>query len=189
LQALRDKGRIQSGHKVLVNGASGGVGTFAVQLAKALGGEVTGVCSSPNVETVASIGADHVIDYTRKDFTDGKGQYDLLLDIAGSRSLSETRQVLVPDGVLVMVGGPDRGHWVGPLSRTAKMAVLSPVVSQRMVFFLAQQNKADLTVLRELIDVRKITPVIDRTYPLGQAADAIRYLEQGHARGKVIVTM
>jgi NADPH:quinone reductase-like Zn-dependent oxidoreductase len=189
LQALRDKGQIQSGYKVLVNGASGGVGTFAVQIAKALGGEVTGVCSSANVETVVSIGADRVIDYTREDFTKGGRQYDLLLDIAGSRSLSETRRVLLPNGLLVGVGGPNKGNWVGPLSRTATMAMLSPVVSQRMVFFLAQQNKADLTVLRELIDTGKIAPVIDRTYPFAQTADAIRYLEEGHARGKVVVTV
>jgi NADPH:quinone reductase-like Zn-dependent oxidoreductase len=189
LQALRDKGQIQSGYNVLINGASGGVGTFAVQIAKALGGEVTAVCSSPNVATVTSIGADHVIDYTTKDFTEAKGQYDLVLDIAGSRSLSETRQVVVPKGVLVMVGGPDGGHWVGPLSRTARMAALSLAVSQRMVFFLAQQNKADLTVLRELAGAGKVTPVIDRTYPFAQTADAIRYLEEGHARGKVVVTI
>jgi NADPH:quinone reductase-like Zn-dependent oxidoreductase len=189
LQALRDQGQIQPGHRVLINGASGGVGTFAVQIAKALGGEVTGVCSSRNVELVASIGADHVIDYSRKDFTEATGQYDLMLDIAGSRSLSATRQVLVPKGVLVMVGGPDSGHWIGPLSRTAKAAVLSPIVSQRMAFFLAHQNKADLALLRDLIETAKVTPVIDRTYPLAQTADAIRYLEEGHARGKVVVTI
>jgi NADPH:quinone reductase-like Zn-dependent oxidoreductase len=189
LQALRDKGQIRSGHKVLVNGASGGVGTFAVQIAKALGAEVTAVCSSANVETVASIGADHVIDYARKDFTEAKGQYDLLIDIAGSRSLSETRQVLVPSGVLVAVGGPSTGRWIGPLSRSAKMAMLSPAVSQRLISFLAHQNKADLAVLRDLIETAKVTPVLDRTYPLSQTADAIRYLEEGHARGKVVVTM
>jgi len=189
LQALRDKGQIQPGYKVLINGASGGVGTFAVQIAKALGGEVTGVCSSPNVEMVASIGADRVIDYTREDFTSGGRQYDLLLDIAGSRSLSETRRVLLPSGVLVGVGGPNKGNWVGPLGRTARMALLSPAVSQRMVFFLAQQNKADLTVLREFIDTAKLAPVVDRTYPFAQTADALRYLEEGHARGKVVVTI
>jgi len=189
LQALRDKGQIQPGYKVLINGASGGVGTFAVQIAKALGGEVTGVCSSPNVEMVASIGADRVIDYTREDFTSGGRQYDLLVDIAGSRSLSETRRVLLPSGVLVGVGGPNKGNWVGPLGRTARMALLSPAVSQRMVFFLAQQNKADLTVLREFIDTAKLAPVVDRTYPFAQTADALRYLEEGHARGKVVVTI
>jgi NADPH:quinone reductase-like Zn-dependent oxidoreductase len=189
LQALRDKGQMRSGHTVLVNGASGGVGTFAVQIAKALGGEVTAVCSSANVDAAASLGADQVIDYTRTDFTRVNGQYDLLLDIAGSRSLSQTRKVLARKGVLVMVGGPDKGHWFGPLGRTAKLAMLSPVVSQRMVFFLAHQNKADLTVLSDLIDGAKVTPVIDRTYPLAQTADAIRYLEEGHAGGKVVVTI
>jgi NADPH:quinone reductase-like Zn-dependent oxidoreductase len=189
LQALRDKGQLRSGQKVLVNGASGGVGTFAVQIAKALGGEVTGVCSSANVETVASIGADHVIDYARTDFTKETGQYDLLIDVAGSRSLSETRQVLVPKGVLVAVGGPSTGRWIGPLGRMARMAMLSPAASQRMVSFLAHQNKADLAVLRDLVETSKVTPVLDRTYPLSQTADAIRYLEEGHARGKVVVTM
>jgi NADPH:quinone reductase-like Zn-dependent oxidoreductase len=189
LQALRDKGQLQSGHKVLVNGASGGVGTFAVQIAKALGGEVTGVCSRLHVEMVAALGADRVIDYTREDFTEGGRQYDLLVDIAGSRTLSDTARVLLPKGVLVGVGGPNKGNWVGPLSRTARMAMLSPAVSQRMVFFLAHQNKADLGVLRELLDTAKVVPVIDRTYPLAQTADAIRYLEDGHASGKVIVTM
>jgi len=178
LQALRDKGRIQAKQKVLVNGASGGVATFAVQIAKALGGEVTAVCSSPNVETAAAIGADRVIDYSREDFTKGGRQYDLLLlDTAGSRSLPETRQGLLPAGVLVGVGGPNKGNWLGPLSRAARMAMLS------------QQNKADLTVLAELIDAAKIAPVIDTTYPFAQTADAMRYLEEGHARGKVVGTM
>jgi NADPH:quinone reductase-like Zn-dependent oxidoreductase len=189
LQALRDKGHIQPGQKVLVNGASGGVGTFAVQLAKALGAQVTGVCSTRNVAMVAKIGADSVIDYTRDDFTQTERQYDLLLDIAGNRSLSETRRVLRPKGTLVCVGGPDKGNWVGPLSRTLRMAVLTPAVSQRMAFFLAHQTKADLTFLRELIDTGKVTPVIDRIYPLAHAADAMRYLEEGHATGKVIVTI
>ena len=189
LQALRDKGRIQPGHKVLVNGASGGVGTFAVQIAKALGGEVTGVCSTRNVATVARIGADSVIDYTRDDFTQTERHYDLLLDIAGNRTLSETRRVLRPKGTLVAVGGPNKGNWIGPLSRTLTMTVLAPAVSQRMASFLAHQTKADLTVVRELIEAGKVEPVIDKTYPLARAADALRYLEEGHAMGKVIVTI
>jgi NADPH:quinone reductase-like Zn-dependent oxidoreductase len=189
LQALRDKGRIQPGHKVLVNGASGGVGTFAVQLAKAFGTEVTGVCSTRNVQTAASIGADQVIDYTQEDFTQARGRYDLVIDIAGNRTLAETRRVLVPTGVLVAVGGPNKGRWIGPLGRSVKMALLSPAVSQRMAFFLAHQNKDDLAVLRELAGTGKITPVIDRTYPLSQVAEAIGYLEQGHARGKVVITV
>jgi len=190
LQALRDKGRVRPGHKVLVNGASGGVGTFAVQIAKAFGAEVTGVCSTANVEMVASIGADQVIDYTREDFTRAGRLYDLLVDIAGNRTLPETRRVLVPKGVLVAVGGPNKGRWIGPLGRSVRMAALSPAVSQRMVFFfLAHQNKDDLAVLRELLETGKVTPVIDRTYPLGEVAEAIRYLEEGHASGKVAITM
>jgi NADPH:quinone reductase-like Zn-dependent oxidoreductase len=189
LQALRDKGRVRPGHKVLVNGASGGVGTFAVQLAKAFGAEVTGVCSTANAELVASIGADQVIDYTRADFTRARRRYDLVIDIAGNRTLAETRRVLVPDGVLVGVGGPDKGRWIGPLGRSARMVLLSPAVSQRMTFFLARQRKADLAVLRELLEAGTITPVIDRTYALGEVAEAIRYLETGHARGKIAITV
>jgi NADPH:quinone reductase-like Zn-dependent oxidoreductase len=189
LQALRDKGQIKPGHKVLVNGAAGGVGTFAVQIGKAFGAEVTGVCSTQNVEMVASIGADQVIDYTREDFTQARRRYDLLIDIAGSRTLAETRRVLVPHGVLVGVGGPNNGRWIEPLGRTIGMAVLSPVVSQRMAFFLAHQNRDDLAVLRDLLQAGKVAPVIDRTYPLTDAAEAIRYLEKGHARGKVVITL
>jgi len=189
LQALRDKGRVQPGQKVLVNGASGGVGTFAVQIAKALGAEVTGVCSTANVDMVASIGAGHVIDYTREDFTRAGRRYDLLVDIAGNRSLAETRRVLVPKGVLVVVGGPDKGRWIGPFGRTIRMLLQSPAVSQRMVSFLAHQNRDDLAVLRELLDAGQVTPVIDRTYPLNEVAEAVRYLETGHARGKVVITV
>ena len=189
LQALRDRGRLKAGQQVLINGASGGVGTFAVQIAKALGAEVTAVCSTQNVETAAAIGADRVIDYTREDFTRADRRYDLLVDIAGSKTLSQTRRMLVPKGVLVMVGGPNKGRLIGPLGRSLRMASLNPVVSQRMVFFLAHQNKDDLTVLRELVESGKVTPVIDRTYPLAETADAIGYLEQGHAKGKVVVTM
>jgi NADPH:quinone reductase-like Zn-dependent oxidoreductase len=189
LQALRDKGQVRPGHKVLINGASGGVGTFAVQLAKAFGAEVTGVCSTQNVELVASIGADQVIDYTREDFTRAGRRYDLLVDIAGNRALAETRRVLAPKGVLVGVGGPNKGRWIGPLGRSVRMALLSPAVSQRMVFFLARQNKADLAVLRELLEAGKVTPVVDRTFPLSEVAEAISYLEEGHARGKVVITV
>jgi NADPH:quinone reductase-like Zn-dependent oxidoreductase len=189
LQALRDKGHVQPGQKVLVNGASGGVGPFTVQIAKAFGAEVTGVCSTGNVEMVAAIGADRVIDYTREDFTQATRRYDLLVDIAGSRRLAETRRVLVPKGVLVAVGGPNKGRWIGPLRRSVRMALLSPAVSQRMAFFLAHQNKKDLAVLRDLLETGKVTPVIDRTYPLNEVAEAIGYLEAGHATGKVVITV
>jgi NADPH:quinone reductase-like Zn-dependent oxidoreductase len=165
------------------------VGTFAVQIAKALGAEVTGVCSTANVKMAASIGADHVVDYTREDFTRAERRYDLLIDIAGNRSLAETRRVLVPKGVLVVVGGPNKGRWIGPLGRTIKMLLQSPAVSQRMVSFLAHQNRDDLAVLRELLDAGKVTPVIDRTYRLNEIAEALRYLETGHARGKVVITV
>jgi NADPH:quinone reductase-like Zn-dependent oxidoreductase len=189
LQALRDKGRVQPGHKVLVNGAAGGVGTFTVQIAKAFGAEVTGVCSGRNVEMVRSIGADQVVDYTREDFTRTGRRYDLLVDMAGNRTLSEIRRVLAPKGVLVGVGGPDKGHWIGPLIGVGKMLVFSPFVSQTMGFMLAHQSRDDLAVLRELLESGKVTPVIDRTYPLSEVPEAIRYLEAGHARGKVVITI
>jgi NADPH:quinone reductase-like Zn-dependent oxidoreductase len=189
LQALRDKGHIQAGHKVLVNGASGGVGTFTVQIAKALGAEVTGVCSTANVQMVGSIGADHVIDYTREDYTRAGQRYDLLVDIAGNRTLAECRRVLAPAGVLVGVGGPDKGRWIGPVARAVKMILLSPLVSQRLAVFLAHQSRDDLVVLRAMLEAGKMTPVIDRTYELSAVADAMRYLQKGHARGKVVITI
>ncbi len=188
LQALRDKGEVRPGQRVLVNGASGGVGAFAVQIAKAFGAEVTGVCSTQNVQMVASIGADRAIDYTREDFTAAGRRYDLVIDIAGNRTLSKTRRVLAPKGVPVGVGGPGKGRWIGPLGRSATMALLSPAVSQPMVFFLAHQNKNDPAVLSDLAETGKVAPVIDRTYPLTEAAEAISHLEQGHARGKVVIT-
>jgi NADPH:quinone reductase-like Zn-dependent oxidoreductase len=189
LQALRDKGRVQPGHKVLINGAAGGVGTFAVQIAKALGAEVTGVCSTRNMEMVTSIGADQVIDYTQQDFTRTRQRYNLLVDIAGNRTLAQCRRVLDHKGILVGVGGPDKGRWVGPLTRPATMLLLSPFMSQRMVFCLARQSRDDLAVLRELLQSGQVTPVIDRTYPLSEVPEAIRYLELGHASGKVVITI
>jgi NADPH:quinone reductase-like Zn-dependent oxidoreductase len=188
LQGLRDKGRIQPGQKVLINGAAGGVGTFAVQIAKAFGATVTGVSSTRNVDIVRSIGADHVIDYTREDFTRSEQRYDLILDCAGSRSLSACRRVMSPGGIYVIVGGPNRGRWIGPLISPLKALLLSRFVSQKLLMFLASANKEDLAVLKELIEAAKVTPVIDRCYPLSEVPEAIRYLEEGHARGKVIIT-
>jgi NADPH:quinone reductase-like Zn-dependent oxidoreductase len=189
LQALRDKGKIQPGQKILINGASGGVGTFAVQIAKSYGAEVTGVCSGRNVEMVRSIGADHVIDYTKEDFTAGSERYDLIIDNVGNRSLAEYRRVLNRNGRLVIVGGPSDNSWIGPLAGLLKAAMTSPFVSQKMIFMLAQANKDDLDVLRDMMQTGKLTPVIDKNYKLSETAQAISYLEQGHARGKVIIDL
>lgn len=188
LQALRDQGGLRAGQKVLINGASGGVGTFAVQLAKAFGAEVTGVCSTRNVELVRSIGADRVIDYTKADFTRSADRYDLVIDNVGNRSLSEVRRILKPEGRYVMVGGPS-GRWINPFPRVLQMFVLSPLVGQDMRFFLAELNQQDLTIVRDLIEAGKVTPVIDRRYPLRDIREAIAYLETGRARGKVVVTV
>lgn len=189
LQGLRDKGQIRPGQKVLINGASGGVGTFAVQIAKSFGAEVTGVCSTRNVDLVRSLGADHVIDYTQEDFTQSGQRYDLLLDNAGNRSLSDCRRVLVSNGILVMAGASGSGRWIGPLARFLKALLLKRFVSHKLVPFIARISKADLVVLKELIEAGKVTPVIDRRYPLSEVPDAIRYLEEGHARGKVVITV
>jgi NADPH:quinone reductase-like Zn-dependent oxidoreductase len=189
LQALRDKGKVQPGQKVLINGASGGVGTFAVQIAKAYGADVTGVCSTKNIEMVKSIGADHVIDYTKEDFTQGSLRYDLIIDNVGNHSLSEYRQVLTPNGALVMVGGPSDNSWLGPLTTSAKAYFVSPFVSQKLIFILADANKDDLNVLRDLMQAGKLTPVIDRRYKLAETAQALGYLEQGHAKGKIIIAV
>jgi NADPH:quinone reductase-like Zn-dependent oxidoreductase len=191
LQALRDKGHIQPGQKVLINGASGGVGTFAVQIAKSFGAEVTGVCSTRNVELVRSLGADHVIDYTKEDLTQSAQRYDLILDNVGTRPLSDFRRVMNSKGIFVLVGGggPDAGRWIGPMINWIKAPVLSAFVSQEFVTLLASITREDLGVLNELMETRKVTPVIDRTYPLGEVPEAIRYLETGRARGKVIITV
>jgi NADPH:quinone reductase-like Zn-dependent oxidoreductase len=191
LQGLRDAGRVQPGDKVLINGASGGVGTFAVQIAKAMGAEVTGVCSTRNVELVRSLGADHVIDYTRDDYSAGGQRYDVILDNVGNRSLSENRRVLAPEGRYVLIGGggPDDGHWIGPFVKPIQAALMSPFVSQDMGMLLAKLSNEDVNRLAELMRSGAVTPVIDRRYRLQEAAEAIRYLEQGRARGKVVVTM
>ncbi|MGH8223741.1 MAG: NAD(P)-dependent alcohol dehydrogenase [Woeseiaceae bacterium] len=188
LQALRDKGRVQAGQKVLINGASGGVGTFAVQIARSFGAEVTGVCSTRNVEMVRSIGADHVIDYTQENFTESGQQYDLIIDNVGNHPLLDVRRVLKPDGILVIVGGPD-GRWIGPLMNPLKAYLLSPFVSQELTLFLAQLSQQDLTVLGELMEAGKLTPVIDRRYRLSEVPAAIAYSEEGRARGKIIIDL
>lgn len=189
LQAVRDKARVQAQQKVLINGAGGGVGTFAVQIAKAFGAEVTGVCSTAKVDVVRSIGADHVIDYTKQDFTKTGLRYDALIDIAGSKTVSECRRILTRKGVLVAVGGPVKGQWISPLMGPVKLLALSPIVSQRLVPFLAQQRREDLAVLRQLLEDEKVAPVINKTYTLSEVPEAIRYLEQGHATGKVVITV
>jgi NADPH:quinone reductase-like Zn-dependent oxidoreductase len=193
LQGLRDKGGIEAGQRVLINGASGGVGTFAVQIAKAYGAEVTGVCSTRNLELVRSIGADHVIDYTQEDFTQSairSGQrYDLILDMVGNHGLLDLRHALEPDGVLVQVGDSEIGNWIDPLLGPLKSLVLSPVLEPEVVGILARLNAGDLDELAELMRTGKVTPIIDRRYPLEQLPEAIRYSEEGHARGKIVVTM
>lgn len=187
LQALRDKGRIQPGQTVLINGASGGVGTFAVQIAKSYGAKVTGVCSTRNLAMVRALGADRVIDYTQEDFTMGSQRYDLIIDIVGTHSLSDYRRVLNPHGALVTAGSLDRGRWLGPLTGTIEAWLYSLFVSQKPILLFAQLNREDLDVLGDLMREGKITPVIDRQYALSEVPEAIRYLEQGHARGKVVI--
>ncbi len=189
LQGLRDKGQIQPGQKVLINGASGGVGTFAVQIAKALGAEVTGVCSTRNVDLVRSLGADQVIDYTREDFTRSDRRYDLMLDVAGSRSWSECRRVLNPQAALVIVGAPKGNRLIGPLSHIVKVRLAALRSSQKVVFFVAKMNKPDMMVLRDLLEAGKVTPVVDRRYELSEIADALRYMGEGHAQGKIVITV
>jgi NADPH:quinone reductase-like Zn-dependent oxidoreductase len=188
LQALRDKGQIKPGQKVLINGASGGVGTFAVQIAKSYGAEVTGVCSARNTEMVLSIGADHVIDYRNENYTENGQQYDLIIDMVGNHSLSANRRALTPQGIFVIVGGA-KGNWLGPLLRPINAMLYSPFVDQQFVMLLAQIRQQELAVLSELMEAGDLTPVIDRTYPLSEIPAAIEYSEQGHARGKIIVNM
>src|SRR5213593_3769756 len=191
LQAVRDKGKVQPGQKVLINGASGGVGTFAVQIAKSLGADVTGVCSTRNVDLVRSLGADHVIDYTKEDFAKGAERYDVILDNVPNHSLSECRRILNPNGKYVMIGGggPNDSRWVGPFGRVIKTMVLSPFTSQKMGMMMADANGKDLTILADMMQSGKLKPVIDRTYKLNEVPAAIAYLEEGHARGKVIISV
>jgi NADPH:quinone reductase-like Zn-dependent oxidoreductase len=189
LQALRDHGKVRTGQEVLIIGASGGVGTYAVQIAKAFGAHVTGVCSTTKVDLVRSIGADYVIDYTREDFAEGDQRYDLILDIGGNTSLSRLRRALASRGTLVIVGGEGGGRWLGGTDRQIRALVLSPFVSQKLGTFVNNENYEDMLVLKELIEAGKVTPVIDRTYPLREVPEAIRHLVEGHARGKVVITV
>ncbi len=189
LQGLRDKGQLKPGQRVLINGASGGVGTFAVQIAKALGAHVTAVCSTRNVDQARSLGADEVIDYTREDFTRRGQRYDLILDVAASGSLSSRRRVLEPNGILVGVGSADGGRMTSIVAGLIETALVSRFGKQKMPFFIAKNSKEDLIVLKELIEAGKVRPVIDRTYPLSETAEALRYLEAGHARAKVVITV
>jgi len=188
LQALRDHGKLEPGQKVLINGASGGVGTFAVQIAKAFGAEVTGVCSTRNILMVRFIGADHVIDYTQENYTESGEQYDLIVDMVGNHSLLANRRVLSPDGIFVMVGGPT-GNWIGPLIGPIKAFLLSPFVKQDFSMMLAKFSQDDLTMLGDLMQEGKLVPVIDTSYPLSEVPAAIRYSEEGHARGKIIIEL
>ena len=189
LQAVRDHGRVESGQKVLVIGASGGVGTYAVQLAKAFGAEVTGVCSTTKVDVVRSIGADHVIDYTRDDFAAGEQRYDVVVDIGGNSSLSRLRRALTRKGTLVIAGGETDGRWLGGSDRQVRALLLSPFVGQKLGTFVSRENHEDMIVLKELIEAGKITPIIDRTYPLSEVSAAIRYMREGRARGKLVITV
>jgi len=189
LQGLRDRAHLEAGQHLLIIGASGGVGTYAVQLAKAFGAHVTAVCSTTKVDLVRSLGADRVIDYTRDDFAQGTERYDAILDIGGNSSLARLRQVLASAGTLVIAGGETDGRWLGGSDRQIRALVLSLFVSQRLVTYVCRENHADLLVLKELIESGQVTPVVDRTYPLSEAAKAIAYLKEGHARGKVVITV
>jgi NADPH:quinone reductase-like Zn-dependent oxidoreductase len=189
LQAVRDRAQVQAGQKVLIIGASGGVGTFAVQIAKAFGAEVTGVCSTAKTDLVRAIGADHVIDYMREDFADGEHRYDAILDTGGNCRLSHLRRALTPRGKLVIVGGETDGRWLGGTDRQLRAQLLSPLVSQKLGTFIASENAEDLKVLRDLIESGKITPAVDRAYPLSETPAAVRYVQEGHARGKVVITL
>jgi NADPH:quinone reductase-like Zn-dependent oxidoreductase len=189
LQGVRDRADVQPGEKVLIIGASGGVGTFAVQIAKVFGAEVTGVCRSDKMDLVRRLGADHVVDYTRDDFADGKQRYDAVLDIGGNSRLSHLRHALAPGGRLVIVGGETDGRWLGGFDRQLRAMMLSPLVSQKLGILGAKENSADLSVLREFLESGKITPAVDRTYPLSEIPAALRYLQEGNVRGKIIITV
>ncbi len=188
LAAVRDQGKVQPGQRVLINGASGGVGTFAVQIAKWLGANVTGVCSTRSVDMVRSIGADRVIDYTKENLTQTGQLYDAMLDLVGNRPLSDCRRTLTPRGTYVVVGVKDMDRWFG-LGRQIKALSLSPFVRQRMRVFVVRHNKQDLAVLKELVEAGKVTPIIDRRYALSDVSNALRYLGEGHSQGKIVITV
>lgn len=188
LQGLRDHGRIQPGQKVLINGASGGVGTFALQVAKAFGAEVTAVCSTRNVECAYALGADRVIDYTREDFTRSGERYDLLFDVAGSRSWFACKRILQPHATVVLVGGP-RTPLIGPLSHVIGMRLASLGSSRKVMFFIANFNREDMLVMKDLLETGKVKPFVERIYPLNEISEAMRHLGTGHARGKIVVTI
>jgi NADPH:quinone reductase-like Zn-dependent oxidoreductase len=189
LQALRDAGRVRAGQRVLVIGAAGGVGTFAVQLAKVFGAHVTGVCSTTKTDLVRSLGADDVLDYTREDYADGARRFDLVLDTAGNAPLSRLRRALTPRGTLVIVGGEGGGRWLGGTDRVLRALLLSPFVRQRLRGLFSAERGEDLEALKELMEAGGVTPVVDRTYPLGELPEAIRYLRESRARGKVVITV
>jgi len=189
LQAVRDSGKVQTGQKVLILGASGGVGTFAVQIAKSFGAQVTGVCSTTKVDLVRSLGADHVIDYTREDFAEGEQRYDVILDTGGHSSLSRLRRALTPKGRLVIVGAETNGKWFGGFDRSIRAMLLSRFVGQTLVAFANSENAKDLIAIKEIIAAGKVTPVIDRTFSLSEAPKAFHYLREGHARGKIAITI
>jgi NADPH:quinone reductase-like Zn-dependent oxidoreductase len=188
LDAVRDQGKVRPGHEVLINGASGGVGTFAVQIAKSFGARVTGVCSTRNIDVVRSIGADHVIDYTREDFAQSGQRYDVMLDVVGSRSLSDCRRALTARGTYVLVGVLDLGRWFG-LARQFKVLALSPFVRQTMRVFIVRHNREDLVALKELVEAGKVTPVVDRSYELSEVPDALQHQGDGHTQGKTVIVM
>jgi NADPH:quinone reductase-like Zn-dependent oxidoreductase len=187
LQAIRDKGQIRHGQKVLIHGASGGVGTFAVSVAKALGGEVTAVCSTKNIEVARSLGADHVVDYTREDFSRGSERYDLLVDVAGGRSWADCKRVLEPQGTLVIVGGPRKNRLLGPLGGVVRLRLGGMLARRKVAFFLAQVTKEDMEVLRELLEAGKLTPVVDARFQLSEMVEALRYFGEAHPQGKVVI--
>jgi NADPH:quinone reductase-like Zn-dependent oxidoreductase len=188
LAAVRDQGRVQQGQRVLINGASGGVGTFAVQIAKSFGANVTAVCSTRNLDMVRSLGADEVIDYSKQDFAEAEQRYDVMLDLIGNRSLSDCRRVLAPGGSYVIVGVRDLGRWLG-LNRQLKALSLSPFVRQRMRVFVVKHTREDLVVLKELVEAGRVAPVIEKRYELSEAPDALRHQGEGHTRGKIVIGM